>query len=114
VKFLLYKEAELEAANTGAELPTGTALYRLPTILKKYSRSILAGQPPCDGIVSRPSTVVGRNYEEVSRAYAKAVHSVLTGKNSAPKAAAELETELEQITGFPKGPPEQSKPVHPA
>jgi trehalose/maltose transport system substrate-binding protein len=56
--------------------------------------------------VSRPSTVVGRNYEEVSHAYAGAVHSVLTGEKSAPAAAAELEAQLEHITGFPKGPPE--------
>jgi trehalose/maltose transport system substrate-binding protein len=106
VKFLLHKEAALEAASISAELPTGTALYRLPTMLTAYSRSMTAAQPRGDGIVSRPSMLLGRNYEEVSRAYAEAVHSVLTGKNSAPKAAAELETELEHITGFPKGPPE--------
>jgi trehalose/maltose transport system substrate-binding protein len=109
VKFLLHKEAELEAASRSAELPTGTVFYRLPTILNAYSRSIPASQAPGDGIVSRPSTVVGRNYEDVSRAYAAAVHSVLTGKKSAPDAAAELETELEHITGFPKGPPEATE-----
>jgi ABC-type glycerol-3-phosphate transport system substrate-binding protein len=109
VKFLLHREAELEAASRSAELPTGTVFFRLPTILKAYSRSIPAGQAPGDGIVSRPSTAVGRNYEDVSRAYAAAVHSVLTGKNSALKAAAELETELEHITGFPKGPPEATE-----
>ncbi len=75
-------------------------------MLKAYSRSIRPTQSPGDGIVSRPSTLLGRNYENVSRAYAEAVHSVLTGRNGAPKAAAELETELEHITGFPKGPPE--------
>jgi trehalose/maltose transport system substrate-binding protein len=109
VKFLLHKEAELEAASRSAELPTGTVFFRLPTILKAYSRSIRAGQAQGDGIVSRPSTAVGRNYEDVSRAYAAAVHSVLTGKNSAPEAAAELETELEHITGFPKGPLEATE-----
>jgi trehalose/maltose transport system substrate-binding protein len=106
VKFLLHEEAELEAASTNAELPTGSALYRLPTILKSYSRSASAGQPLGGGIVSRPSAVTGRSYEDVSHAYAEAVHSVLTGKNRATDAAAELETELERITGFPKGPPE--------
>ncbi len=114
VKFLLHKEAELSAGGTSAELPTGTALYRLPTILKGYSRSILADQAPGDGIVSRPSAVVGRNYEEVSRAYAGAVHSVLTGKKSAPAAAAELETKLGHITGFPPTAPlKQPKPTYP-
>jgi trehalose/maltose transport system substrate-binding protein len=106
VKFLLHKESELEAASRDAGLPTGTAVYRLPNVLKAYSRSIVAGQPVGERIVSRPSMVVGRSYDDVSHAYAKAVHSVLTGKNSAPKAAAELETELEHITDFPRGAPE--------
>ena len=106
VKFLLHKEAELEAAGTRAESPTGTALYRLPTILKGCSRSMSAGLPLGDDIVSRPSTVKGMRYEDVSHAYSEAVHSVLTGKKRAAEAAAELETELEHITGFPKGPPE--------
>jgi trehalose/maltose transport system substrate-binding protein len=105
VRFLAHKEA----ASISAELPTGTALYRLPTMLKAYSRSMPGTRPPGDGIVIRPSMLLGRNYDDVSRAYAEAVHSVLTGKNSAPKAAAELETELEHITGFPKGPPEPTE-----
>jgi trehalose/maltose transport system substrate-binding protein len=106
VKFLSNREAALEAASISAELPTGIVLYRLPAMLKAYSRSVPATQPPGDGIVIRPSTLLGRNYGTISRAYARAVHSVLTGKNSAPKAAAELETELEHLTGFPKGAPE--------
>jgi trehalose/maltose transport system substrate-binding protein len=108
-KFLLHKESELEAASTDAELPTGTALYRPPTVLKAYSRSIPAGQPVGESIVSRPSMVVGRNYDDVSHAYAQTVHSVLTRKKSARVAAAELEAELEHITGFLKGPPEPTE-----
>src|SRR5713226_1103524 len=55
VKFLSHKEAELEAASISAQLPTGTTLYRLPTMLKAYPRSIRPTQPPGDSIVSRPS-----------------------------------------------------------
>ena len=106
VKFLLHNEAELEAASARAKLPAGISFYRLPTILKAYSGSTTSSHPLGDGIVSRPSMAAGRNYEGVSLAYAGAVHSVLTGKKSAPEAAAQLETELEHITGFPKGPPE--------
>jgi hypothetical protein len=36
----------------------------------------------------------------VSRAYIDAVHSVLTGQKQAPAAAAELEQQLIEITGF--------------
>jgi hypothetical protein len=55
--------------------------------------------------VNRPSSVVGNKYEEVSRVYISAVHSVLTGEKGAPEAAAELEKELVQLTGLKAGPP---------
>ena len=57
------------------------------------------------GVVNRPSSVVGNKYEDVSRAYISAVHSVLTGEKAAPEAAAALEKELARMTGFKTGPP---------
>jgi trehalose/maltose transport system substrate-binding protein len=108
LRFLLHKESELEQSRAAAELPLTTQFYRLPAILKAYSRSIPAGQSRGSGIVTRPSSLTGANYEKVSRAYADAVNSVLTGKQKAAAAAASLENELVQITGFPKGPPEPS------
>jgi hypothetical protein len=56
-------------------------------------------------VVSRPTTVSGQKYEDVSLAYIGAVHSVLMGKTSAPQAAAALEKELVGITSFKTGPP---------
>jgi len=108
VRFLLHKESELEQLRAAAELPATAEFYRLPTILKAYSRSRTV-QPPGSGIVSRPSTLTGRNYDKVSRAYADAVHSVLMRKKSAPDAAAALESEIMQITGFAKGPPQPTQ-----
>jgi hypothetical protein len=55
------------------------------------------------GIVSRPSNVTGKKYQDVSDAYMQAVHSVLTREKKAPEAAAALENELVHITGFKKG-----------
>jgi hypothetical protein len=49
--------------------------------------------------------VTGKNYNEVSEAYSRAVHSVLTHQRSAPEAAAALEEELVRITGLKPGPP---------
>jgi hypothetical protein len=49
--------------------------------------------------------IVGDSYEGVSTAYFEAVHSVLTGERSAPEAAAALERQLVEITGFKIGPP---------
>jgi hypothetical protein len=45
------------------------------------------------------------HYEEVSTAYAEAVHSVLTHESTAAAAAAKAEKELVQITGFKTGRP---------
>jgi hypothetical protein len=55
--------------------------------------------------VLRPSSVARRQYPDVSDAYIRAVHSVLTRKQSAPEAAAALEKELIRITGFKAAPP---------
>ena len=54
------------------------------------------------GSVTRPSTITGKHYADVSRAYFTAVHSILTGKVAAGAAFADLESELVRITGFPK------------
>lgn len=59
--------------------------------------------PHRSGVISRPSTVTGRAYEQVTAVYIAAVYSVLTGKKGAPEAAAALEKQLVQITGFPAG-----------
>jgi trehalose/maltose transport system substrate-binding protein len=56
-------------------------------------------------IVARPSIETGSAYKAVSKAYSDAVHSVLIGQKSAPEAAASLEKQLIEITGFRPGPP---------
>ena len=60
-------------------------------------------------VVSRPSIAAGLRYEQVTRAYMGAVHSVLTGQRDAPNAAAELEKQLIKITGFSTGPPKTAE-----
>jgi trehalose/maltose transport system substrate-binding protein len=56
-------------------------------------------------IVARPSIETGIAYKAVTKAYSDAVHSVLVGQMSAPEAAAKLEVQLIEITGFRPGPP---------
>ena len=60
-------------------------------------------------LISRPSGEAGTRYQQVSSAYAAAVHAVLTGQKPAPKAAADLEKQLVDITGFSTGPPKPWK-----
>ena len=50
--------------------------------------------------MARPSTTTGIQYDDVSQAYARKVHSVLVGKSKAPDAAADLEKELVRMAGF--------------
>lgn len=60
--------------------------------------------PNVPRLAIRPSSETGTQYEQVTRAYIDAVHSVLTGEKSASKAASDLEKELVRITGFKTGP----------
>ena len=62
-------------------------------------------------IVARPSVAAGSTYKEVSKAYIDAVHSVLIGQKGAPQAAAELEKQLIEITGFSAGPPKTADSI---
>jgi len=63
------------------------------------------GSNPRASIVARPSVAAGSAYKQVSKAYIDAVHSVLTGQRGAPEAAAELEKQMIETTGFNAGPP---------
>ena len=105
IRFLVHREAQLETVRSHAEPPKQLELYELPSILKAYSHFDVGQPQNGGGVVSRPSSVTGQKYEEVARAYIRAVHSVLTGKTTAPEAAAGLEKELAGITGFKTGPP---------
>jgi hypothetical protein len=56
-------------------------------------------------LVARPSVASEAKYEDVTRAYIREVHAVLAGEKIPSVAAADLEKELVQITGFRTGPP---------
>jgi trehalose/maltose transport system substrate-binding protein len=107
IRFLVHRETHLETVRSHAEPPKQLELYELPSILKAYSHFDVGQHQNGGGVVSRPSSVTGQKYEEVARAYIRAVHSVLTGKTTAPEAAASLEKELVGITGFKTGAPSQ-------
>jgi trehalose/maltose transport system substrate-binding protein len=89
-----------QADDNTATQPVQPEVYDLPSI---PDRTEEAGQRR-SGVISRPSSVTGRAYEQVTAAYIAAVHSVLTGDETAPDAAAALEKRLIEITGFPAGP----------
>ncbi len=114
VRYLTSRDTQLELWRDESMLPAIREFYEDP--------GYLAQRPDLDGIrqlltggtVARPSTVTGRHYDEVSRAYFTAVHSVLAGESSAEKAMANLESELVKITGLRTGRPNSLKPAAPS
>ena len=118
VRYLSRRDVQVKRSRLISQPPTLPELYNLPEVLEPNPRFGLLSQAFRTGIVSRPSNVTGKKYQEVTDAYIEAVHSVLTGEKGAREAAAELEDELVRTTGFKKGPPlgnqhtpENSEPV---
>jgi len=106
VRYLTRKDVQVKRSRALSQPPTLPELYNLPEVLEPNPRFDLLSQAFRTGMVSRPSDVTGKKYQEVTDAYIQAVHSVLTGEKRAPEAASALEKELIRITGFKKGPPQ--------
>jgi trehalose/maltose transport system substrate-binding protein len=103
VRYLSSRDVQMKRALVLSEPPTLPELYELPVMLEPNPRFGVLGLAFRSGIVSRPSAVTGKKYEDVTDAYIREVHAVLIGEKGAPEAAAALENELVRITGFKKG-----------
>ncbi len=103
IRFLVRRD-RLMRASLNPDPPKQQELYSLPEIMEPYPRLPALGENR-GRVVARPSIVSGEKYEDVSRAYIRALHSVLTGEEIPSVAAATLEKELRQITGFKTGSP---------
>jgi len=103
IRFLRLRDIQRRRAREHSEPPGHLELFELPSVLQPYPGLPQENQEGAD-VVSRPSIVAGDKYEAVSRAYIRALHSVLTGEKTAQVAAAALERELIAITGFKSGP----------
>ena len=109
VRFLCGPNEEFRRSENPAEPPTIPELYNSPSVLSAnpYFSTVL--EVYRKGLAVRPSTLTGKMYPDISRAYFEAVHAVLTHRKTAERAAAELERELTQITGL-KAPVTIAKP----
>ncbi len=100
IRFLCGRDEQFRRSQEPAEPPTLPELYSNPSVLaaNPYFSSILEVYQR--GIALRPSRVTGKLYPDVSRAYFQAVHAVLTHKETAEAAAAQLQKKLTQVTGL--------------
>ena len=105
VRYLSRRDVQMKRSRALSEPPTLPELYDLPEVIEANPRFAVLNQAFRTATVSRPSAVTGKKYGDVTEAYIRAVHSVLTGQQQATGAAAALENELVRITGFKKGPP---------
>src|SRR5215510_9449456 len=108
IRFLIARELRSKEDPSQPEPAVEPHLYELPQILQAYAPSHQLSQQS-SRLVSRPSNVTGHAYEDVTKAYFQAVHSVLTGESSAQTAATALEKQLVAIAGFKTGPPKTWK-----
>ena len=108
IKYLLFLiRAQIQSRETSQPSGNQPTVYNGPSATGPYNQFKQAKQGGST-LVSRPAIETGRDYRKVSGAYAAAVHSVLTGRKTAPDAAAELEAQLIKMTGFHVGKPKQA------
>jgi trehalose/maltose transport system substrate-binding protein len=100
IKFLLRKQEEARNSPHVERSGRKAEYFEVPLVMKKiYPWWCKPGDSGGSTIVLRPATVAGSKYEAVSKAYAQALHTVLTRESTAPAAAARLENQLVQIMG---------------
>lgn len=109
IRSLVRRDIDSRVERASVEPPQEPELFDLPLELQPY-RIPSGSDQQRGGLVARPSIVSGQAYEQVTRAYMMAVHSVLKGEKKAPEAAAALEKQLIEITGFKTGPPLAAHP----
>jgi trehalose/maltose transport system substrate-binding protein len=97
VRFLTSRAEQARRCREPSGPPTIPALYQDSEVLAQnpYFKTIFLAFTRGEAV--RPSTVAGKNYPQVSRAYFEAVNAVLSRKESASEEAAKLQDGLEQI-----------------
>jgi trehalose/maltose transport system substrate-binding protein len=107
IRFLLRQQIESMEKGSVLNLSSQVVVYEVPPVVDS-SHNAENSDPRKAILISRPTRVAAGSYEEVTRGYFGAVHSVLTGERTAPAATADLEKYLVKITGFRAGPPRKN------
>ncbi len=96
VRFLASPESQKYRAVELGNAPTIQQLYEDEEVLK-VAQFFDSLSEALQTAVARPSTIAGDRYNDVSRLYSEAVHSVLTGDEDARTAMEDLEFDLEDL-----------------
>lgn len=96
LKFLTSPEIQGVNSATRGYAPTRPALYDSGALKSNPFYAILR-DVLVRGVVTRPPTIAGPEYDRLSTFYFTAVRRTLTGKKSAAVAVAELEKELHRL-----------------
>ena len=110
ISYLTSRDEQLTLWKKHAMLPTRREFFANPEYLQDRPEIAVVWKEVQNAAVARPSTVTGFHYDEVSRAYFSAVHSILAGEEQPEKAMADLQAKLEGITG--RKPSTPAGPTH--
>lgn len=104
IRFLLGKERE---SFQKGELPflSPQSVEYYPDDTRDSNRAPSSPETARPIVITRPTSVAPQVYDQISRSYFTAVHSVLAGERKAPQAAQGLEHELVGITHLHTGRP---------
>ena len=88
----------------GGLCPTVESLYEDKEVMQK-NPTFKIFLKIFENTFSAPKAEAGKNYNEVSTVFFRAVHNVLLGKDDASSALAAAAKQISKITGFPQGQP---------
>jgi trehalose/maltose transport system substrate-binding protein len=101
LRYLLSPDVQRRRLMASGSVPSRTSLLNDANLLRDTAFSGWIGQHLKEGMFARPSALTGKQYEAVSRAYSKAVHDALTGKQDPHQALVQLQTNLTSLLQSP-------------
>jgi trehalose/maltose transport system substrate-binding protein len=104
--FATSEDIQLQTALEQSLLPTRPAVYERSELTSSPNAFMAEFLPVFQAAVARPSTATAPNYLQVSQLFYTAVNAVLKGDEDAADALANLELDIQDLTGFETGAPQ--------
>jgi trehalose/maltose transport system substrate-binding protein len=104
VRYLISAEVQTRRLQALSSIPSRTNLLEDTTLLRDTAFNGWLTRHWREGIFARPSAQSGKHYAALSKAYSKAVHNVLSGKDDPHEALTRLQAQLVTIMRTPPAP----------